>query len=405
MNTTIFPASGGGTFIHFLHGSSTAVLPGTGSYVSVELTPASGWQSGGAAALVINQCSNGTVTQLASTSVALSSGDVLRSVVFGTNLWVFINNTRQMIYSIPTGAGNAGYGGYSLPSGSVFTNAFSAKGAIKLGHHDTVAPQNIVPTSIATSLLPQSASMKWQGVSDDSAGIGVYQYTVSRSGMATATVAGPEFTDATVQPGTTYTYSVQAMDFHGNTGTASTITVTTPPAGAVDARRIGLSSTGSYWGGGGEQIDTLSGNLHFTIPLATAQGRTGWTVPVNLVYDSQNWRNDDGVNWKLGADVGYGFGWKALIGAVTPYYTGNGAVDHYVYTDATGAEYRLDTNKGECGRRRPKVFTCGWTATPARTSCTSRMGSSGSLAARRAERKQTRERCIRPSSKTGLGTR
>ena len=51
------------------------------------------------------------------------------------------------------------------------------------------------------------------------------------------------------------------------------------------------------------------------------------------------------MNWKLGGDVGFGFGWKLLIGSVTPYYTNYyGGADHFVYRDATGAEYRLDQN-------------------------------------------------------------
>ena len=77
------------------------------------------------------------------------------------------------------------------------------------------------------------------------------------------------------------------------------------------------------------------------------QGRTGWTVPVGLNYNSQNWRQDSGTNWELGDDTGNGFGWKVQIGSVTPYYKGwpNG-VDHFVFADSTGAEYRLDQQSG-----------------------------------------------------------
>ena len=123
------------------------------------------------------------------------------------------------------------------------------------------------------------------------------------------------------------------------------------PAITTDPRRTGIYSTGSYWGGGGEQVDTLSGNLNFSIPLLTATGRTGWTVPLGLTYNSQNWRQDDGANLPLGADVGYGFGWQMQIGSITPYtaVTQNGTliqtvIDHYVFTDGTGAQYRLDIN-------------------------------------------------------------
>ena len=348
ISTSLMPTAGGGTYMHFLRAAPTTVLPGTGNYISVELAVPLGWQAGGAVPLAIKQCLNGTVTQLAGTSVPLHNGDVMRSVVWGTTLWVFINNVLSAGWIIPQTTGQPGYGGYNIPAGSGFSHpTFPAAGSIRIGHHDTAPPLGVIGTSVATSLLPYSASLKWQGVADDPAGIGVFAYRIWRNGTAMTTVFEPEFTDATVQPSTTYTYSVQAVDFHGNGGAAATITLTTPPPAAIDPRRTGIYSTGSYWGGGGEQIDTLSGNLNFSIPLLTAQARTGWTVPVSLVYDSQNWRQDNGVNWKLGNDVGYGFGWKMLIGSITPYYTDQwSGVDHYVYTDSSGAEYRLDQNTG-----------------------------------------------------------
>ena len=88
----------------------------------------------------------------------------------------------------------------------------------------------------------------------------------------------------------------------------------------------------------------LSSNLNFTIPLLTAQGRNGWTVPFNLTYNSQDWRLDSGGTWDLGEDVGYGYGWRLSAGALTPYYIGAWGLDHYVFVDATGAEYRLNHN-------------------------------------------------------------
>jgi RHS repeat-associated protein len=85
--------------------------------------------------------------------------------------------------------------------------------------------------------------------------------------------------------------------------------------------------------------------VNFSVPLLTAQGRANWTIPIGLSYNSQNWLQDNGVNWQLSDDVGYGFGWKLQIGSITPYYaSATSGVDHYVYTDSTGAEYRLDQN-------------------------------------------------------------
>ncbi len=156
---------------------------------------------------------------------------------------------------------------------------------------------------------------------------------------------------------TTYSYTVYALDFHQNYSAATTFSVTTPPTGAIDPRRTGTYTTGSYWGGDGEQIDTLSGNLSFSIPLLAAQGRTGWAVPLGLVYNSQNWRQDNGVNWNLGYDVGFGYGWQMLIGSVTPYYPNWwSGPDHFVYTDSTGAQYFLNVNNGGVWSSKQSVY-------------------------------------------------
>lgn len=46
--------------------------------------------------------------------------------------------------------------------------------------------------------------------------------------------------------------------------------------------------------------------------------------------------------WDLGQDIGYGYGWNLQLGSLTPYYNvaGYSSIDHYLYIDGTGAEYR-----------------------------------------------------------------
>ncbi len=66
-----------------------------------------------------------------------------------------------------------------------------------------------------------------------------------------------------------------AFDFHLN-GAATILSVTTPSSGSIDPRQVGVRPTGTYWGGGGEQIDMRSGNLNYTTPILTAMGRGGW---------------------------------------------------------------------------------------------------------------------------------
>jgi len=70
-----------------------------------------------------------------------------------------------------------------------------------------------------------------------------------------------------VSPGTTYTYGFAPVDYHVNSAPGGSITVTTPPAGSVDPRQVGVRPTGTYWGAAGKQIDLRSGNLNFRLPL------------------------------------------------------------------------------------------------------------------------------------------
>jgi YD repeat-containing protein len=119
-----------------------------------------------------------------------------------------------------------------------------------------------------------------------------------------------------------------------------------PPVGTPgDPRRIGVRPTGSYWGAAGEQIDLVSFNLNFALPLLTAKTRDGWGVSFVLSYNSQLWRQDSTGTSDLTPDVGYGLGWRLQAGAITPVNAGTPPkLDHYVYTDATGAQYKLTQN-------------------------------------------------------------
>jgi hypothetical protein len=149
VNTTLALNSGGGTYIHFLRASSNTVEAGSGSYVSVELVIPSGFSGSGAATLNVNQCTNGTVTQLGSGIVTASNGMTLRTVIWAGNLWIFVNN-EFILGEYPTAtAGSPGIGGYSMPSGSGFAS-------VKLGHHDTVAPFQINANPIPSSVFPKA---------------------------------------------------------------------------------------------------------------------------------------------------------------------------------------------------------------------------------------------------------
>jgi YD repeat-containing protein len=86
-----------------------------------------------------------------------------------------------------------------------------------------------------------------------------------------------------------------------------------------------------------------------------------------LSYNSQNWRigySPAGTNgggngtgpWLLGEDTGYGFGWTLQAGSLTPVYGGYYTIDHYIFTDATGAQYSLNQNSGNVWSSTSSVY-------------------------------------------------
>ena len=64
-----------------------------------------------------------------------------------------------------------------------------------------------------------------------------------------------------------FTFDVRVTDYNGVSSTRQ-LSISIPDNSiSTDARRIGVRPTGAYWGAAGEQIDLLSGNLNFALPL------------------------------------------------------------------------------------------------------------------------------------------
>jgi len=282
---------------------------------------------------------NGVLTQLGSTSVPCRNGMEVRAIMRSNQLLGLVDGVTYLSLtdsSIPSGKPGVGLCG-GIATGNALSQA-------ALGGMDRIAPSVPATQSAATLVLPNRIDVQWQGSADDANGIGVGSYNVTRNGVAWISVRTTEFSDEAVSPSTTYQYGISACDYHLNCSAAATISVTSAPAGAVDPRRVGVRPDGVYRGGGGEQIDTRSSNLNFSIPLLKPLGRGGWGVTFALSYNSQLWRQDGSKTWELGRDVGYGYGWRLMAGSITPYWTGYYTVDHYTYTDSTGAEYILGVN-------------------------------------------------------------
>jgi RHS repeat-associated protein len=355
IKTTLTLTASGGYYAHYLHASTDALHgpAAQGVYYAVELLSPAFSGSSCVAGLAVIKRVNGEVTWLAYTTVACRDQMVLRSVWLPApwqHISVYVDDRQALLVSdssIPSG--QPGVGARETPAG----NAISS---VALGPADRVAPASPQAQSFASAAFPNRVDLAWQGVTDDTNGIGLFCYSIVRNGVWLMATQTPELSDPTVQPGATYTYHVYAVDYHYNHSAPAVITVQTPPPEGVDPRRVGVRPTGAYWGAAGERIDLLSGNLNFTLPLLRAQGRGGSGVTFALSYNSQSWRRDPGGTWKLGRDVGYGFGWRLQAGSLTPYWSDYWTIHHYVFTDSSGAEYRLDVNNNGVWTSREGIY-------------------------------------------------
>lgn len=360
----------GGSFFHYIWATqnaqqtsvTTPTGTGTGTYYAVELHNPTFDNDGNCSAtlqLWNNSAGAGAPMVVSGVTVPCASTMQMRTVTFGlpasgiTKIWTMIEN---QIYSFtpPTIlTGQPGIGAISTTGGG-FTQ-------VQMGPRSLVPPAPLRtpgnssnPTSVATSVFPSQINIHYpQPVDTTGPGVIGYSYTrttnpsSSDSNTGQSTLGGDYTDSVAVQPSTNYIYAQQMRGFHGIFSSQTNIFVTTPASGAVDPRRTGVRTTGSYWGAMGEQIDTLSGNLNLSLPLLQAQGRNGTKIPFRLSYNSQNWREDGQTNptatwvWNLGEDVGYGYGWKVQLGSLTPYWYSFQHIDHYLFIDSTGAEYHL----------------------------------------------------------------
>ena len=341
--------SSGGNFVFYLAAPTNALMGQTsanGAFYALEIANPTFTGSSCLATLNFRSLVNGALTApLYSGAVSCRNGMEIRVILSTAQaVYAFIDGVYVLWYSLPAQpAGRPGIGGFAMPSGNGFSE-------VKIGILDTTPPPGIADTSVAYRALPDSIDLQWQGSAD--AGIGTWCYGILRDGVSLGIFPTASFSDSTVVPGVAYTYRVYPIDYHFNGGSSIYVTVTAPPAGTIEGRRTGVRPAGAYWGDAGENIDILSGNVNYSVPLLNVKTRGGGSIPVKLSYDSQNWRKDASAaqiakagqpaTWKLGRDTGYGFGWKLLAGSVRPVYSSYWTIHHIVYTDASGAEYRLD---------------------------------------------------------------
>ena len=350
--TLNLPTSGG-NYVLYLEGSSNALLGSTsvGSFYAFAIQNPTLSGSACTATATLYRVVNGSVSQISSTTVPCANGVTYHAALGSDNaLRFWVNNVQYLTWtdaSPLTGAG--GVGGYSMPSG----NSISL---VQLGPCDRIAPAPVAAASVQNYVLSNEVDLEAAGSDDDANGSGVNAYLWSRDAVQVASTRTPEWSDPGATPGSTHSYSIQVQDHHGNVSAATSFSISVPTNATVDALEVGTRPTGSYWGGMGEQIDLRSGNLNFSYPLIKAISR-GWSIPLRLSYNSQNWRLDNaGAPWKLGQDVGFGFGWSMQIGSLTAFYSSYFTVKFYQFSDASGANYRLDQNNNGIWTSKESIY-------------------------------------------------
>ena len=204
------------------------------------------------------------------------------------------------------------------------------------------------PSALQTAAWPTVIDVQWTASTD--AGSGLTRYLLYKNGtyIASAPAGTNTYSFGGLTSSTSYTFTVVAQDVHLNVSSSASVTTSTTahtPNVPVVPTRLGIHRFSQSWGAGdlGEAVDTMSGNLNFTAPAFSMGLRGGGSIPFAFIYNAQLWRKDGSLVKRLGGDLGYGHGWRLQAGAITPIWNGS-AFSHFVFTDATGAEYNLATN-------------------------------------------------------------
>lgn len=155
---------------------------------------------------------------------------------------------------------------------------------------DLVAPT--APTGlVASSVSGNSVTLGWVASTDN---VGVTAYDVLRDGSIVGTVTTPGYTDATVAPGVTYSYTVRARDAAGNVSASTPALAVTTPATAgtlfADTFDSGSFSTGRWTTAGASlvagavsgyfaRLTAAAGPAYLTWPSTVIeQGRRSWSL-------------------------------------------------------------------------------------------------------------------------------
>ena len=168
-----------------------------------------------------------------------------------------------------------------------------------------------VPTGLkVTGTTSTSVSLSWNPSTGNPTG-----YTVYRNGKSVGTTGGPSattFTDLTVSPSTTYTYTVDAFSGSNHSAQSSGVQATTPAPGGVQAVQGGAVSTASQ---------VTSTTITLSSPVHAGDLLVGWFGQYNSSGQVQVSDSVNGAWTRSSASTTFGSG----SGDITLYYLQNSA--------------------------------------------------------------------------------
>jgi chitodextrinase len=228
---------------------------------------------------------------------------------------------------------------------------FTDSGAESCRGDDIDGTPPTAPANLSATTAPGRVDLSWEASTDN---VGVAGYDVLRNGATLATVGVvTSYSDTTVQPGTTYTYTVRARDAAGNPSPASNaVTVTTPSPAATttfapvaDTRAQESNPTTNYGSAstlgtdGSPRIETyirfdVSGTSGTVTSARLRLYATNASVDGPSVRTTSNTWTESGLTWSnRPAPIGAPTDDRGVIPAnaytewdVTPSVTGNGTI-------------------------------------------------------------------------------
>jgi chitodextrinase len=302
-STTPLDSVGGSTTTY----SDTSVSPGTQYTYRVTAVDAAGNESAASDPATTSSAdtippqppTSVTATAISETRIDLSWSGASDNVGV-TGYQIFRNGSSTPIAAVgaspttysDTGLTAATTYSYTIKAVDASGNTSDPSSAASATTLDTTAPTP--PTSVtATAISETRIDLSWSGANDN---VGVTGYRIFRNGgtnpIATVGASPTTYSDTGLSAGTTYSYTIKAVDAAGNVSTASsaasatTLDLTPPlPPTTATATAVGDSQINLTWSGASDNAGITAYRIY----------RNGGSTPIATVGPTPTSYSDTGL--------------------------------------------------------------------------------------------------------------